>query len=162
MLELCGQDTLVSCSVDYSDQGFRQEYVGRLYIPVQDIEIVQNPQSVDHLYQDSPHLRLPKKSLLLLAFHNLAQQVPSICILHHEAQRLALRIVKGLTEPNDARVADTGQDTHFVDCVEPGFICELREVLYLLQGITLIVFNASHEVNHRVLTVANLSEDFEI
>ena len=69
---------------------------------------------------------------------------------------MALDIVECLTEANYARVADTGQNTYFVYGVEPGLICELREVLDLFQGVALIVLPTSHEVDHSVLAITDL------
>lgn len=99
-----------------------QEDVGTLDVPVQNAHLVDRVQPFENTHEYGPYVVFLHSRALALGRAYLGRQVPSVRLVHHDAQRLARFVIERLFLRRHEWTVDRSQNAHLVDCVLPFFL----------------------------------------
>jgi len=93
---------------------------------VNDAQFVECAQAEHHLDKYAPDFTLSEQLALTFELLYFRVQVAAVHILHHDAQRLAIRVQKRFFVTDDVGVPDRGQYPYFIQRILKHFIVESR------------------------------------
>ena len=146
---------------DFTCAIFVHENVGRFDVPVHDVVVVEGFETAEHLDEHMPDVTLREPLHALLALADLLEQVTVVRVLHHDAERIELRIHEDLFVGDYVRVLDACQNAHFIDRISSLSLVQLR-YLHLFQCVRPIVSLASHVVHTGVCALAQLLDHLKV
>jgi hypothetical protein len=95
----------------------REQYVGTLDVPVEDIKAVEGTQSEEKLDGDSPNFFLRDALLLPLMLFDVGCEVAARGELRNEDKRVVGFVVEGLLVGEHVGIGDAGENAHLVETV---------------------------------------------
>ena len=107
----------------------RQKYVRTLNVPVYDFLLVKGIKARYHLEENRPNLSLLHVVVrCLFQCIDLGLQIPTVCELHHNAERGSGLLKEGLLVASHVAVLNGGQNSYFVDSVVLFFLGKLGKL----------------------------------
>ena len=116
---------------------------------MEDLSLMESPQTPHNLDEDIPDLLLFDVGLSLLVVADLLEHVAIVCILHDEAETGGRFINESISVGDNVWVVNGGEDTNLIERILLLFIRKFSH-FYLLQCILLAIAQAQNRVHTAV------------
>lgn len=122
---------------------FVSENIGRFYIPVGNLMLMQVFHCLCHIQQNFPHCLLRNSSPFLLGLLDQLRKVPSVRILQKNVKIVMLFVEKAIMELNDMRVVERGEDSDLIESIGQFVLAEPKAGDLTIKPHTLLTANNS-------------------
>ena len=128
---------------------------------MEDLSLMESPQTPHNLDEDIPDLLLFDVGLSLLVVADLLEHVAIVCILHDEAETGSRFINESISVGDNVWVVNGGEDTNLIERILLLFLGE-AEHLYVLERVDIVVIVPPHLEYTTVGTITKLFYDGEV